>query len=198
MQSSGLGHNNFGGRVDLDGTRAVVDAALEAGVTLLDTADIYGNRGGSEEFLGEVLQGRRDGSCSRRSSAATCGTARRLAARAIHPQGGRRAPCDGCAPTTSTSTSTTRLTTSRRSRRRSVALDELVQAGKVRYVGHSNLEAAQVEEADKLARERGRRVRSARRTSTRCCGARRRTSCCQCASASGSACCHISRSRADC
>jgi aryl-alcohol dehydrogenase-like predicted oxidoreductase len=56
----GLGCNNFGRRVDLDGTRAVVDAALEQGVTFLDTADIYGRRGGSEELLGEVLQGRRD------------------------------------------------------------------------------------------------------------------------------------------
>src|SRR6266516_1313377 len=55
----GLGCNNFGGRIDLDATRAVVDAALDAGVTLFDTADIYGS-GGSERFLGEVLQGRRD------------------------------------------------------------------------------------------------------------------------------------------
>src|SRR5918911_2954851 len=57
----GLGCNNFGMRVDLDGTRAVVEAALDAGVTLFDTADIYGNKGGSETFLGEVLEGRRDG-----------------------------------------------------------------------------------------------------------------------------------------
>src|SRR6267143_3957594 len=57
---AGLGCNNFGMRVDLKGTRAVVDAALDAGVTLLDTADIYGNKGGSESFLGEVLEGRRD------------------------------------------------------------------------------------------------------------------------------------------
>jgi aryl-alcohol dehydrogenase-like predicted oxidoreductase len=56
----GLGCNNFGRRVDLDGTRAVVDAALEAGVTFFDTADIYGGRGGSERFLGEALRGRRD------------------------------------------------------------------------------------------------------------------------------------------
>jgi aryl-alcohol dehydrogenase-like predicted oxidoreductase len=56
----GLGCNNFGRRVDLDGTRAVVDAALEQGVTFFDTADIYGGRGRSEEFLGEVLEGRRD------------------------------------------------------------------------------------------------------------------------------------------
>jgi aryl-alcohol dehydrogenase-like predicted oxidoreductase len=56
----GLGCNNFGGRLDEDGTRAVVDAALDAGVTFFDTADIYGNKGGSEELLGRVLQGRRD------------------------------------------------------------------------------------------------------------------------------------------
>src|SRR5437660_9135295 len=56
----GLGCNNFGGRVDLEGTRAVVDAALDEGVTLFDTADIYGNGGGSEELLGQVLEGRRD------------------------------------------------------------------------------------------------------------------------------------------
>src|ERR1700761_8959 len=55
----GLGCNNFGRRADLKATRAVVDAALEEGVTFFDTADIYG-RGQSEEYLGEVLQGRRD------------------------------------------------------------------------------------------------------------------------------------------
>jgi aryl-alcohol dehydrogenase-like predicted oxidoreductase len=56
----GLGCNNFGGRVDAAGTRAVVDAALENGVTFFDTADIYGGRGGSERLLGEALRGRRD------------------------------------------------------------------------------------------------------------------------------------------
>jgi aryl-alcohol dehydrogenase-like predicted oxidoreductase len=56
----GLGCNNFGSRCDLEQTRAVVDAALEQGITLLDTADAYGNRGGSETFLGEILKGRRD------------------------------------------------------------------------------------------------------------------------------------------
>jgi aryl-alcohol dehydrogenase-like predicted oxidoreductase len=58
----GLGCNNFGKRVGLDGTRAVVDAALRAGVNFLDTADIYGgdDKGASERLLGEVLEGRRD------------------------------------------------------------------------------------------------------------------------------------------
>src|SRR5262250_849502 len=57
---TGLGCNNFGRRLDLDATRAVVNAALEAGITLLDTSDSYGNGGGSEELLGEVLARRRD------------------------------------------------------------------------------------------------------------------------------------------
>src|SRR4051794_8844521 len=48
----GLGCNNFGRRIDLEQTRAVVHAALDAGITLFDTADIYGE---SEDFLGEVL-----------------------------------------------------------------------------------------------------------------------------------------------
>jgi len=56
----GLGCNNFGGRLDLEGTRQVVEAALDAGITFLDTADVYGNRGGSELLLGEILEGRRD------------------------------------------------------------------------------------------------------------------------------------------
>ena len=56
----GLGCNNFGGRIDLDATRAVVDAALEHGATFFDTADVYGDRGGSERFLGKLLDGRRD------------------------------------------------------------------------------------------------------------------------------------------
>jgi aryl-alcohol dehydrogenase-like predicted oxidoreductase len=56
----GLGCNNFGGRLDEEGTRRVVDAALDAGVTFFDTADVYGNQGGSETILGRVLKGRRD------------------------------------------------------------------------------------------------------------------------------------------
>jgi aryl-alcohol dehydrogenase-like predicted oxidoreductase len=56
----GLGCNNFGGRVDEAGTQLVVDAALESGINFLDTADIYGNRGGSETLLGKALIGRRD------------------------------------------------------------------------------------------------------------------------------------------
>jgi aryl-alcohol dehydrogenase-like predicted oxidoreductase len=55
----GLGCNNFGGRLDLERTRGVVEAALDAGITFFDTADVYGNGGASERFLGEILEGRR-------------------------------------------------------------------------------------------------------------------------------------------
>ena len=47
----GLGANNFGGRTDLEASRLVIHRALDLGITLIDTADIYGNRGGSEEIL---------------------------------------------------------------------------------------------------------------------------------------------------
>ena len=56
----GLGCNNFGGRTDEQATFAVIDAALDAGVTFFDTSDTYGNQGGSEELIGRALQGRRD------------------------------------------------------------------------------------------------------------------------------------------
>jgi aryl-alcohol dehydrogenase-like predicted oxidoreductase len=55
----GLGCNNFGRRVDLEGARAVVETALVEGVNFFDTADVYGD-GNSERFLGEILAGRRD------------------------------------------------------------------------------------------------------------------------------------------
>ena len=59
VSAVGIGCNAFGPRVDLDGVRRILDAAQDVGVTLLDTADIYG-KGASEELLGEALQGRRD------------------------------------------------------------------------------------------------------------------------------------------
>jgi aryl-alcohol dehydrogenase-like predicted oxidoreductase len=151
----GLGCNNFGGRVDLAGTRAVVDAALEAGVTLFDTADVYGNNGGSEQFLGEVLEGRRDrvllatkfggdmgdGTAARGSREyirkAIEGSLRRL--RTDYVDLYQYHWPDGVTPFEETFG----------------ALDELVREGKVRYVGHSNLEPAQIEEVDGLAGAHG-------------------------------------------
>jgi aryl-alcohol dehydrogenase-like predicted oxidoreductase len=55
----GLGCNNFGRRLDRAGTKSVLDAAIDAGVTFLDTADLYGGHD-SERFMGEALRGRRD------------------------------------------------------------------------------------------------------------------------------------------
>jgi aryl-alcohol dehydrogenase-like predicted oxidoreductase len=151
----GLGCNNFGGRVDLEGTRAVVDAALDVGVTLFDTADIYGNKGGSESFLGEILEGRRD-----RVVLATKfggdmgdGTEARGSRGYIHKaidaslQRLRTDYVDLYQYHTPDKTTPFAETFG--------ALDELVREGKVRYVGHSNLRAEQVEEVDALAREHG-------------------------------------------
>jgi aryl-alcohol dehydrogenase-like predicted oxidoreductase len=151
----GLGCNNFGMRVDLEGTRAVVDAALDAGVTLFDTADIYGNKGGSEEFLGEVLEGRRDRVILATKFGGDMGDgekargSRAYVHKAIEASLARlrtdyvdlyqyHTP-DNVTPFEETFG----------------ALDELVRDGKVRYVGHSNLEPVQIEEVDALARERG-------------------------------------------
>src|SRR5256885_15531060 len=54
----GLGCNNFGGRLNADRTRSVVDAAIDVGITLFDTSDTYGGGGGSERALGEILRSR--------------------------------------------------------------------------------------------------------------------------------------------
>ena len=76
----GLGCNNFGRRVDEASTLAVVDAALEAGVTFFDRAERYGD-GPSEKFLGQALSGRRDRST--------------LVSPAVRPSS-RRVPAQGC------------------------------------------------------------------------------------------------------
>jgi aryl-alcohol dehydrogenase-like predicted oxidoreductase len=55
----GLGCNNFGGRIDIEDSRPVIDRAIEQGITLFDTADVYGERGWSEKILGDVLGDRR-------------------------------------------------------------------------------------------------------------------------------------------
>ncbi|HSG42873.1 MAG TPA: aldo/keto reductase [Anaerolineales bacterium] len=60
VSAIGIGCNQFGGKVDKDGTKAIVQKALDAGINFFDTADVYGNRGGSEEYLGAALEGLRD------------------------------------------------------------------------------------------------------------------------------------------
>ena len=59
VSSIGLGCNNFGRVLDLAGTRAVLDRAFDLGITLLDTGDVYGRRGGAETLMGELLGPRR-------------------------------------------------------------------------------------------------------------------------------------------
>src|SRR5262249_8546885 len=56
----GLGGNNFGGRIDFAATNRVVHEAIELGINLIDTADSYGNKGGSEEWLGKILDEKRN------------------------------------------------------------------------------------------------------------------------------------------
>jgi aryl-alcohol dehydrogenase-like predicted oxidoreductase len=149
----GLGCNNFGRRVDLEGTRAVVDAAISEGVTFFDTADIYGGAGASESLLGEVLKGRRndvvlatkfgmdmgDGKGPRGSKEyilqAIDGSLQRLRTDAVDLYWYHEP--DGVTPIEET------LET----------LDGLIQAGKVRAIGASNFSAAQIEEADAAARK---------------------------------------------
>jgi aryl-alcohol dehydrogenase-like predicted oxidoreductase len=151
----GLGCNNFGGRLGLEETAGVVDAALEAGITLFDTADIYGNGGGSEELLGQVLEGRRDrvllatkfggdmgdGTKARGSRSyihkAIDASLRRLRTNYVDLY--QYHTPDGITPYEETFG----------------ALDELVHEGKVRYVGHSNLRPRDVEEVDAMTRRRG-------------------------------------------
>ncbi len=55
VSAVGLGCNNFGGRLDLEATRSVIHAAFDAGITLFDTADVYGDKGGSETLMGDVI-----------------------------------------------------------------------------------------------------------------------------------------------
>ena len=156
----GLGCNNFGGRLDESRTRAVVDAAIDAGVTLLDTADMYGERGGSESYLGEALAGRRDkvvlatkfghqGADMGYGPAAGAKGGRGYIRRAVE-ESLRRLRTDYIdlyqlhTPDPATPIAET-LT----------ALSELVAEGKVRYIGHSNLSGWQIAEAAHTAREIG-------------------------------------------
>lgn len=146
----GLGCNNFGWHVDEAGTKRVVDAALDAGVSFFDTADIYGGTK-SEEFLGRVLQGRRDRVVlatkfgikidDRRPGGARPEYVRQAAEDSL-----RRLDTDHIdlyqlhQPDDDTPISDTLG-----------ALNTLVQAGKVREIGCSNFSAAQIGEANSAA-----------------------------------------------
>ena len=156
----GLGCNNIGRTLDVAATRKLADAAIDAGITLFDTADTYGAyRGQSEEILGEVLDGRRDGvvlatkfgmdmrgangpdwgarGSRRYVRIAVEASLRRLRTNYIDLY--QYHEPDGVTPVEETL----------------AALDELVAEGKVRYVGSSNFRAWQVAQADHVARETG-------------------------------------------
>ena len=151
VSAVGLGGNNFGRRLDLAGTRGVIDAALDAGITFLDTADIYGGGGASERLVGEVLEGRRDRVVLATKFGMDMGDG------ATEPRGSRaylRRAADA---------SLARLRTDRIDllyyhepdgvtplADTLGALGELADEGKIRTFGASNLDAAQLREAGAL------------------------------------------------
>jgi aryl-alcohol dehydrogenase-like predicted oxidoreductase len=153
----GLGCNNFGMRIDDDASARVVDAAIDAGITFFDTADIYGATR-SEEFLGRALAGRRNAVVVATKFGMRVDAERQGAS----PAYVRRAVDD----------SLRRLGTDRIDlyqlhqpdpavpiAETLGALDELVRAGKVREIGCSNFSAAQLREAPAATRPRGRVIR---------------------------------------
>ena len=152
----GLGCNNFGGRIDLAASRKVVHKALDLGITLFDTADVYGNRGGSEDCLGQILGDRRKeivlatkfalpmdeaktlkGASRRYVIAAVEASLKRLRTDWIDLYQLHRP--DPLTPIEET------LRT----------LDDLIRHGKIRYIGCSNLPAWQVVEALWTAKQVG-------------------------------------------
>ena len=149
----GLGCNNFGGRIDAAATERVVGAALDAGITLFDTADIYGGTL-SEEYLGRALGSRRDEAIVATKFGVAIDDERKGGASAAYIAPRSRTACAGSAPTASTCTSFTFPTPTRPSRRRSAALDALVRAGKVLEIGGSNFSAEQIDETTRISADR--------------------------------------------
>jgi aryl-alcohol dehydrogenase-like predicted oxidoreductase len=152
---AGLGCNNFGGRIDEDETRAVVSAALDVGITLFDTADIYGGKR-SEELLGAALGPHRDEvvvatkfAMAMGDGPYSAGGSRRYVMRAVEASL-RRLGTDHIdlyqmhAPDPTTPIEETLE-----------ALNDLVHQGKVRYLGSSNFTGWQIADAEWTARSRG-------------------------------------------
>ena len=152
----GLGCNNFGMRLDANQTADVVNAALDAGITLFDTADMYGGRGDSERFLGKALGAKRSEivlaskfGMAMDDEGIKIGAARRYIKQAVEDSLSRLGTdwidlyqlhqFDPLTPIDETLR----------------ALDDLIRDGKVRYVGSSNLPAWRSTEAEFIARELG-------------------------------------------
>jgi len=151
----GLGCNNFGMRIDQAQTRMVVDAALDCGVNFFDTADIYG-ASKSEVFLGEALKGKRDKAVLATKFANPMGEgeylrggARRYIVKAVEDSL-KRLHTDHIdlyqmhVPDADTPIEETLR-----------ALDDLVRAGKVLYIGNSNFTGWQIADADWSSRTQG-------------------------------------------
>jgi aryl-alcohol dehydrogenase-like predicted oxidoreductase len=149
----GLGCNNFGMRIDQDATTKVVNAALDAGINLFDTADVYGGNGTSEEYLGVALKGRRDEAIVATKFASPMG------------KGPNRAGGSRAWVTQALDDSLRRLGTdyidlyqqhrpdaSTPIEETLSALDDAVRAGKVRYLGSSNFAGWQIADADWTSR----------------------------------------------
>jgi aryl-alcohol dehydrogenase-like predicted oxidoreductase len=152
----GLGCNNFGGRIDFEASRLVVNKALDLGITLIDTSDTYGNKGGSEEILGKVLGPRRQDivlaskfGLPMDDAGKLRGASRRYIMQAVEASL-RRLKTDWIdlyqlhRPDPQTPIEETLR-----------ALDDLVKAGKTRFIGCSNLSATHLEEAMTVARRHG-------------------------------------------
>jgi len=152
----GLGCNNFGIRLDQVAANAVVGAALDSGITVFDTADVYGKRGGSETILGEALGPRRKDVILVTKFGIAMDDEGRL-------KGGSRAYVMSAVEASLKRLKTDwidlyyyhrpdPLTPIEETLR---TLDELVRQGKVRQIGCSNMSAAQVTQAQTVSREQG-------------------------------------------
>ena len=152
----GLGCNNFGMRLDLEQTRAVVDRAFDLGITLFDTADMYGGRGGSETQLGKILGHRRKDivlaskfGMAMSDDGTKIGASRRYIMSAVEDSL-RRLKTDWIdlyqlhQPDPLTPLDETMQ-----------ALDDLVTQGKIRYIGCSNLPSWQVVESQWISKSIG-------------------------------------------
>ena len=141
----GIGCNNFGRRCDQAATQAVVDKAIDEGITLFDTADVYGPRGLSEEFLGKALGNRRNDvivaskfSVAMGEGPLMAGTSRRYIMNAVEDSLRRLSTNYIDLYQVHFPDPTTPLDETIR------ALDDLVRAGKVRYIGNSNFAGWQI------------------------------------------------------
>jgi aryl-alcohol dehydrogenase-like predicted oxidoreductase len=152
----GLGCNNFGARLDLEGSRKVIHKALDCGITLFDTADIYGDRGGSETHMGQILGNRRKDIVLATKFAMPMDTEEKL-------KGASRRYIVSAVEASLTRLKTDWIDLYQQHRpdpltpfdETARALDDLVRSGKVRYVGCSNLQGWQVATAQMTAKAAG-------------------------------------------